>query len=259
MGGFRVFNRRFLRKHFHTFAVSDEALQSVEIHPDDCLVLYANHASWWDPLVAMFLSENIFPGYRMYAPIDAEAFEKYQMFGKMGFFPIKQNSRQGAADFLRISRAILSEPAASVWITPEGRFADVRDREAELMPGMAHLASKLSSDATSRRVWFIAAAVEYVFWEERLPEVLVRFQKPVSIDEGPEDGDKAQWSELLTARLRDAQTDLATDSISRNSDGYRSLLSSKSGTFFIYDWWRSFSNKIRGKEFQADHSQKIGH
>ncbi|MEZ6077907.1 MAG: hypothetical protein R3C56_20215 [Pirellulaceae bacterium] len=51
----------YLRKNFHAVAVNREHLLAVmraegeSIGPDDALVIFANHASWWDPLTAILL------------------------------------------------------------------------------------------------------------------------------------------------------------------------------------------------------------
>ncbi len=285
MGGFQLFNQRFLRRNFHTIAVNRHHLLAAALDPNDAMVLYANHASWWDPLLALFMAPRVFPGFRLYAPIDADAFEKYRMFGHMGFFPVRQQHRAGAVQFLKTSRRILQSPGASLWITPEGRFADVRDHRAALMPGLAHLAYQLSVDANTNpqpcRVWFVPAALEYVFWEERTPEVLIWLGRPVRIpvsgdpasrdpvsensaDEfvGSSDGptgfelDKSGWLQLLTDRLREAQNELADASISRDTSPFDVLLSNRGGTFFLYDWWRKLRARVTGKTIDVSHSDK---
>ncbi len=121
LGGFRVFTRRFLRKHFHTVAANREQIGLASMSAQtDSLVIYANHASWWDPMLAIYLAESVFPEFRMYAPIDARAFAKYRMFGYMGFYPVEQDNLSGAGAFLRTSKRILKTPGSSIWITPEG-------------------------------------------------------------------------------------------------------------------------------------------
>ncbi|MEM7476027.1 MAG: lysophospholipid acyltransferase family protein [Planctomycetota bacterium] len=267
-GGFRIFNRRYLRKHFHAIAFSAEQEETRHISESDSVVVYANHASWWDPLLAIFLAESLLPKHGMYAPIDAEAFEKYKIFGKMGFYPIAQNSLQGAKDFLRVSRSILSQPATSVWVTPEGRFADARDHDAELMPGLAHLGYAIQNarkdemeenepSVNAPVVWFVPTAIEYVFWEEKKPEILVRFGQAIRSDTIQLEN-KAAWAKALTENLRQAQRDLAQLSIARDTESFELLLRSKSGTFFLYDWWRTSMSRFTGSgSMRTEHSDKF--
>ncbi len=275
IGGFLWFSRRYVRKHFHAFAVNRDHLNDMKLTPDDALVVYANHPSWWDPISALILADATFPEHRVYAPIDAVALAKYPMFSKMGFFGIDQSSLRGASNFLRQSMAILAQPRASIWLTPEGRFVDPRDSSAPLAGGLAHLASKLATTAeharqnnhpSPRRTWFVPGGVEYVFWEERKPELLCWFGKPVCVVEPhgqprnpelPDARDKVGWNQLLTDRLRSAQAELASASIARNSQAFEILIGGKSGSFFVYDWWRTARARLRGSAFDNDHGDKL--
>ncbi len=263
MGGFRVFNRRYLRKHFHVIARSRATGLPHDIPSTDSVVVYANHASWWDPLLAIFLAEDLFPSFGMYAPIDAEAFEKYRIFGQMGFYPVAQNSLEGAKHFLKVSRAILAQSGNSIWLTPEGRFADVRDHSEALMPGLAHLGHALGKskvvDSESPNVWFLPLAIEYCFWEEKMPELLLHFGEPVATESEEAEAltSKELWDQKLTSNLRQAQSELAALSIARDADAFEVLLRSRSGTFFIYDWWRSLSSRLRGNQMSTEHSDKF--
>ncbi len=268
MGGFHWFMRRYLRRHFHSVAINRENLDTVDISARDSLVVYANHASWWDPLAAMFAAELVLPQFRMYAPIDAHALSKYRMFAKMGFFPVDQSSQRGAADFLRTSRAILSQPGASIWITPEGRFVDPRDDSAKLMPGLSHLAAKVAladhqaaagQTQNGPRIWFVSGGVEYTFWEERQPELLIWFGKPLCAAgagvEHPES--KQQWHLRLTESLRSAQRELAAAAIARDASRFELVLGGSSGTFFLYDIWRKLRARLTGTKMNVDHSDKL--
>lgn len=275
--GFQWFVARYLKKSFHAVAVNREQLMQVmkaegeSIGPDDALVIYANHASWWDPLAAIFAAQKFFGDFVMYAPIDADALRKYPMFGRMGFFGVEQQSRRGAEEFLRVAEGILRRPGVSLWVTPEGRFVDVRDTSAPLMPGLAHLARKLSvpralcapaddrsqdGNSQSRRVWFIPVAVEYTFWEERQPELLMWFGRPWST--GSMQGKaKPELDRELTERLRIAQNELASAVVSRDAARFDILLGGRSGSFFVYDWWRKSLGRIRGRRVKVEHGQKL--
>ena len=68
-------------------------------------------------------------GYRaLYTPIDADMLARYRMFAKLGFFGVEQRNRRGAVQFLRTSEVILQSPNHVLAVTPQSRFADVRER-----------------------------------------------------------------------------------------------------------------------------------
>lgn len=251
VGWFRWYVRRYLRKSFHVVGVGGPP----PVVPADApLVVYVNHASWWDPLVAMLLCERLTPGRTLYAPFDAKALAQYPIFERLGFFGVDQASRRGAAQFLKAARGVLADPACSLWMTPEGRFVDPRDRTAAFRPGLAHLAEDLAGSAPEAR--FLPIALEYVFWEERLPEALVWCGEPVRVGDHPA-LDKPAWDGLLTDRLRSAQAVLAERSIARDAAAFRVLVGGSAGVGGFYEPARWLYSKVRGKPYRAAHSDKF--
>ena len=168
--GFHGFLRPFLKRHFHAIAIERRSRCESSMGDTAPLIVYGNHPSWWDPLIAHFLNRTLFPGRQFHAPIDAEALEQYRVFGKLGFYGVRLNTTSGAAAFLKQSMAILGSGGTAIWITPEGRFSDARDHSAELMPGLAHLCTRMSMG------WALPLALEYVFWDERLPVCLAKIR-----------------------------------------------------------------------------------
>ena len=63
------------------------------------LVIYSNHASWWDPLVGLVLKSEFFADRTPFAPMDAAMLERYKLFARLGFFGVEQHSRRGAIAF----------------------------------------------------------------------------------------------------------------------------------------------------------------
>lgn len=252
-GWFRWYIRGYLRKHFHAVAICREGRPTVA--PDEQLVVYLNHAAWWDPLIAQHLAATFFPDRIVYAPFDAEAIARYPLFERLGFFGVDQQSRSGAAEFLRTAAAALESPGGSLWLTPEGRFCDPRDYNAEFEPGLAHLAAKFAAEREKKTV-LLPLAVEYPFWEERSPEVLLRFGAPVRAADFS-DYSKGQWGELLRQRLTDAQAELARLSTERSSDAFEVLLGGAAGVGGVYDAFRRFAGRVTGKKHQPAHGNKL--
>ena len=248
--GFHGFLRQFLKRHFHAIAVArTDCFESV-LDPDKPLIVYGNHPSWWDPLIAHFLNRTLFPGRQFYAPIDAEALEQYRVFGKLGFYGVRLNSASGAAAFLKQSSAILAAGRTAIWLTPEGRFADSRDHTADLMPGLAHLCHRTACG------YAIPLALEYLFWEERLPVCLAKTGEPIEFSTETLI-DKADWNELLTGRLRRTQNELAELAIERSSDAFDNLLRGTAGAGIVYDSFRRFKSILSGQRFRSRHGEQF--
>lgn len=163
---FAAYSKRYLGRHFHSVRLS--LAQHSRIDPEAPLIVYLNHASWWDPLTCLVLHQTLFPDRVGYAPIDARQLERYRIFCGLGFFGVDPRSARGGVRFLRTADAILQQPRSVLWLTPQGRFCDVRERPVVVLPGLAHLALRHPS------AQLLPLALEYLFWQDRLPEVLAR-------------------------------------------------------------------------------------
>lgn len=248
--GFHRFLRPFLKRHFHAVAVESRSRAALDFDNDEPLLVYGNHPSWWDPLIAHFLNRSLFPDRQFYAPIDAEALEQYSVFGKLGFYGVRMNTTSGAAAFLKQTTAVLDGGQTAIWITPEGRFADVRDHDAELMPGVAHICTKRNRGVV------VPLALEYLFWEERLPVCLAMFGEPVRIADFGRSS-KSEWSEKLSMDLRRTQHDLGQLAISRSSDPFDDLLMGKAGAGMFYDTFRRVRSVFSRKKFRNRHGEQF--
>jgi len=262
--GFHGFLRRYLKGHFFFVGMHREGYDPTVMTADDVpgepTVVYANHPGWWDPLVAHYLNDTLFRPRQFYAPIDAEALKQYRVFEKLGFYGIDLRSTSGAAAFLRTSMSILNAPNTSLWITPEGRFCDPRDASAPLMPGLAHLCTKMTGLAdvsgSSRGGRVIPMALEYQFWEERLPVCIIRFGDPFRPSQ-LKDWDKPAWNENLNQRLRQTQQALAQAAIARNLAAFQSIMIGKVGAGMFYDTMRRLKSWMRREKFRAEHGGRV--
>jgi 1-acyl-sn-glycerol-3-phosphate acyltransferase len=212
------------------------------------MVFYANHPSWWDPLVAIALRNRFFPEHRAFAPIDAAALQKYKFFAKLGFFPVTRD-RRGALHFLRTAEAVLNHPSHILLVTPQGRFADTRERPVEFKPGLGHLALRMPDVA------FVPLALDYAFWNERKAEVLLRFgppTRPATLGHTAK-MDAGAWTKFFQGELERTQDALAEDAVSRDPSRFDTFLQSQSGVGGVYDLWRRFRAFCRNEPFQPEH------
>ena len=93
-------------------------------------------------------------------------------------FGVEQDTPRGALTFLRTARALLASSQNAVWLTPQGRFMDVRERPLRLKDGLGALATREPSAA------FIPLAIEFAFWTESRPEILVSFRNRPAVWKG---------------------------------------------------------------------------
>ena len=194
-------------------------------------IVFLNHASWWDPLVCLLLASRVASGLANFAPIDCRMLEKFRFFRKLGFFGIEKNSRRGAFEFLRTSQAILRQPNAVLWVTPQGEFVDQRVRPAELKSGIALLARSVPN------LKLVPLALDYSFGAERLPTVGAKFGSVISSHDSTLLS-RSGWAELLRLALEQTQDELAADVLSGDVKHRSALVAGRTGAGGIYGLWQ---------------------
>jgi 1-acyl-sn-glycerol-3-phosphate acyltransferase len=244
---FTWYSRRYLRRHFHSLRVSLMGLPPANLNRPT--VIYSNHASWWDPLVGLVLRQEFLARQKLFAPMDATALERYGFFKRLGAFGVEQGTRRGAARFLRTAQRILQQEDSVLWLTPQSRFADARERPVRFKQGIGHL------PGYAKGVCFIPVAIEYVFWEERLPEILVRFGKPHEASASDDVASSQKWTEFFAGQLAQTQDALAAEAQRREPGMFRCLLRGSAGVGGVYDRWRAFKAGLRGEKFQPEHGK----
>ena len=232
-----------MRRDFHGLRILKNGLPSCD--RDRPLVVYFNHASWWDPLVCLLLARDFFPERSAFGPIDSEMLERYGIFKRLGFFGIDPSLR-GTRNFLRITHDLLADPQSSVWLSPQGRFADVRDRPLRLQDGLGALAAR-EPDAA-----FVPLAIEYPFWTEPRPEILLSFGEPIVPGRSSVRTVEA-WTRVFTGALETTQDKVAAASCRRDAAEWLEVNCGKSGVNGIYDAWRWLRARLRGEKFNPEH------
>jgi len=245
---FTWYSRKYLQRHFHSLRVSRAGLP-----PKNCeqpLVIFSNHASWWDPLLWLALKDEFFPRHRAFSPIDAKALARYKLLGRLGFFGVEQKTGRGAVQFLQTAEAILREPGHILALTPQGRFADARERPVRFESGLGHLAMRVPQAV------FLPMASEFVYWEERLPEILVRFGEPIEVGASTETRDAESWTSLFEQNLEAVQDSLATEAQRRDPNEFETIVRGRAGQGGIYDWYRAVRAKLLRETFVREHGMK---
>ena len=234
--------RGYFRRHFRA-VMAQYAKRLTETSGP--LIVYANHSSWWDPMVCLLLASKLLPQRRHYAPMDAAALERYPILRRLGMFPVEMGSARGAAQFLRTSQAVL-ESGGVLWMTPQGRFVDVRG-PLEFKPGLGALALRTPG------VTLLPLAIEYTFWDERLPEALLRCGEPVKFATGTSaDATTAELQQALATTMQE----LKTAAMARDASAFHVLLTGGRGTGGFYALGRRLRSVFTGRRHQADHTER---
>lgn len=235
--------RRYLRRHFRAVqAQHADRLRGLR----GPLIVYGNHSSWWDPMLVVLLGQLLLPHRKHYAPMDARALEQYPILRRLGIFPVEMASPRGAASFLRTAEAVLRSDGV-LWLTPQGRFADPRDLPLAFRPGLAALALKLPD------IPLLPLAVEYTFWDERLPEVLLHFGEVTHVAPG---ASVAATTRELEDALARAMYELQRAAVARDPAAFETLFTGARGTGGAYSLLRRLRAVAGGRRAQLDHTSR---
>jgi 1-acyl-sn-glycerol-3-phosphate acyltransferase len=231
----------YFKRHFNALRVVRNAMPT-PYGPGT--VLYANHPSWWDPLLLVLFAVRAFGDKQVFAPIDARALERYSILRRVGLFPLRQD-RSSGVEFLRICDRLLERPENMIALTAQGRLADARERPVVLRRGLAHVLH----GRPERQA--VPVAIDYVFWQERLPEALVRFGEPVRAVPGEPLASLQRRLELGLSESLDA---LAREAMTRDVDAFESLVvGSRQGVGGIYDVFERLRAAWQRRPFAAAH------
>jgi len=234
--------QRYTRRHFNAIRIATDAPPPPLAGPT---VFYSNHASWWDPIVLLLLIRRHYRDWRFQGPIDRAALERYPWLERLGLFGIEADSFRGSRRLLEAGSELLSSHHAGVVMTAQGRFADIRQRPLLLKPGLSRLLLRNANACA------IPIAIEYVFWNERLPEVLVRFGRS-GIRASGRTAPAIQAD--LEDRLESELDALAVSAMNRSPKAFDCLLEGRRGVGLLQDLPLRLRALVRGERFDPSHS-----
>jgi hypothetical protein len=244
---FRIFAaifKRTLRKNFHAVRIANCPVASVLQCPQ--LVIFSNHAAWWDGVTFLYLADRLLSGRSVYTPIDSAMSGRYGFVGRVGAFGVEQHCPEGALHFLEASRIILADVRNVLLVTAQGRFADCRERPLKLEPGVAHVVD------LAPQACFLPLAIEYTHWVEKQPELLLRFGNMIAGEELAGMRPSSRLAALEQA-LTETMDRLARASIARDESAFKTFISGRGGIHPIYDLWRRAVALLTGQAYTPEH------
>jgi 1-acyl-sn-glycerol-3-phosphate acyltransferase len=235
--------RGYLKKHFSAIRLAKPGLPAIPA--GEPIIGIMNHPAWWDPIFGLVIIEHGLAKWSHYGAMDRDALESFQFFKRLGFFGVERGSARGAVRFLKIAQAILDQPSSALWLTPQGRYADARERPAVLMSGLSRLLEK------TKRGYLLPLAIEYPFWDQRLPEGLALFGEPISLADNPGKSHD-WWQETASNALMATQDQLANLAVHRDPNDFETLIAGKTGMATVYGPWRAMMAWWRGRSLEVN-------
>ena len=164
----------YLEKHFHAVRLSRGTRPNVP--PDLPLIVVLNHPSWWDPLIGRRACRAV-PGTYPLRSDGCKGPRAVQSLRQAGLLRCRTGNPARGHRLSSRNDGDPFCPAAfrSVDHRPGRVHRSARPAYARLRPAIGHIARRLDQGL------ILTLALEYPFWEERLPEALARFGEPILI------------------------------------------------------------------------------
>ena len=189
-------------------------------------IAFLNHSAWWDPILALHLSHDVFrrDGYGI---MQGAQLERYPFFRRIGCFGSSTNDLDDVrAVSAYATRVLRGGVRRTLWIFPQGALLPLRTA-LSFRSGAARFARAVPEAS------LVPIAVRYEFRREQRPECFVRVGEAVSAAAVPEP--TAHLTRRMERRLRKDLALLDADLEHPGVPGYRMTLEGRRSLHAFYD------------------------
>lgn len=212
---FSVYNRNLIKRRFHAFKAQNlDILKQRDANVP--LVIYVNHSSWWDGLIAYQLWRSCeIDGFVM---MEEKQLRDLQLFRKLGAFSVVRENPREAVKSINYAARLLKESANRVvWIFPQGEIKPNDARPLKFYHGISRIIEKLENCSV------LPIALRYEFLDDFKPEIFVK----VGEIQGFSAKEKFISKEAtinLEAKLTNLLDNLRNDIAAENTGSYENIV-----------------------------------
>lgn len=214
---FAVYNRNLFRRRFHSLKINGLDFLQNRNPP---LLIYANHSSWWDGLVAFQISRAA--RLDSFVMMEEKHLKKLFLFRRLGAFSVvRENAREAAKSLNYAANLIKENSNRTLWIFPQGQILPNDARPLKFYHGAARVAEKIGGVLAA-----VPLAIRYELLGEFKPEVFVKIGEPQLISVGSNFNAKNLTGEF-ERNLTETLDNLKSDVLTRTFDDYEDLFKIK--------------------------------
>lgn len=136
---------------------------------DRSLLVYANHASFWDGFALHVLCREA--GLDGYCMMEEGNLARYRFLRRLGAFSVRRGDPGSAVASLRYAVRLLARPATAVIVFPEGELRPWTGEVHRLERGVEVLARRAGATC-------LPVGIRYRFFEHELPDLLLAVGPP---------------------------------------------------------------------------------
>lgn len=210
---FERYNRWLIGRRFDSVLLKSEA--DLLSHQSSLPIIFCmNHSSWWDGLIAYFLSRRFhLNGYWM---MEEKQLKNLRPFTWLGAFSVvREDAREAAASIKYAINVLKGKRDTALWIFPQGEILPNDVRPIKFFNGIQTIAERVSPCIV------VPIALRYEFLGNYKPSIFANIGIPISIQA------EGEWS-TLTEDLEAAVTMLLDETVeaikSSPRTGYENIL-----------------------------------
>ncbi|MEP6902391.1 MAG: lysophospholipid acyltransferase family protein [Actinomycetota bacterium] len=212
---FSLYNRNLIKRRFHSLQISGLDFL-FDKHLKIPLIIYCNHSSWWDGLVAFQISYEA--NLDSYLMMEEKQLEKLFLFRKVGAFSIvREKPRQAIESINYASKLLIANSQKTLWIFPQGEILPNDSRPIYLFNGLSRIIEKVA------QCLVIPLVIRYEFLGKFKPQIFVKIGEPklifVDLNFNAKD-----LTERLTIYLTRTLDELKKDVLNHNTERYKSII-----------------------------------
>jgi 1-acyl-sn-glycerol-3-phosphate acyltransferase len=209
---FEIYNKNLLRRRFNSLRVNNLELLS-DNKPS---IIYANHSSWWDGLVAFQISRSIKAD--SFIMMEEKQLRNLFFFRKLGAFSVVRENPREAVKSLKYAINLLEENKnRTLWIFPQGKILPNDIRPIKFYNGLARIIEKTKSCVVS------SLAIRYEFLGAYKPDVFIKIGQ-TEIFGARDVSNSKELTAKLEKNLTELLDELKSDFCSNNLKHYKNII-----------------------------------
>jgi chlorobactene lauroyltransferase len=206
---FAVYNRNLFKRKFNSFQVS--GIESLTKFP---LVIYSNHSTWWDGLVAFEIAQKA--NLDFFVMMEEKQLKNLQLFRKLGAFSVvRENPREAIKSVNYAAKLLKDKQDRIIWIFPQGEILPNDVRPIKFYNGVSKIIEKVD------QCYSVPIVMRFEFLGEFKPDIFVKIGSPQMFDKSLQSKDLTlQLAENLTETLDNLKSDI----INKKTQHYQNLI-----------------------------------
>lgn len=210
---FAVYNRNLFKRKFHSLKISGLSYPA-DKEKEIPSIIYANHSSWWDGLLAFEISRAA--QLDSFVMMEEKQLKKLFPFKYLGAFSVvRENPREAVKSINYAGKLLKENPDGSLWIFPQGEILPNDIRPLNFYNGMSRITEKIENCLV------FPAAFRYEFSGEFKPEIFVKIGKPKKINSKIDSRKQTASFEIHLTQILD---EMKSDIFTKNLSDYRNII-----------------------------------